>query len=352
MSGAVEVVTVASAAPAGWDRLTVDVPGGHVLQSAVWADHAVTLGWRPLFMTFTDGGAALVLTRRRRPLPGLLAYASRGPAPGRGGPAAAAMRALALGGWARAARATILAVDPELPADDTYDTTLAAGGFVATEELQPSRHRLEVTWPVGATEAELRAGLGKTTRQRLRAAQTNGIVAREDAAGDRLAELGRLLDATALRKGFTFSSQRGFLAWWRALLAAGRGRLLVAEADDRLLGGLILYRQGGHLATAFSADDPAHRSRYAGTMQLLRWTAMTMALGEGMTVLDLGGVDVAGARRPPAPGEATWGLYQHKLGFGAHWIESAGAHELVLKPTVYRAALLARAARRAVRPPR
>ncbi|MFI5261321.1 MAG: lipid II:glycine glycyltransferase FemX [Candidatus Limnocylindrales bacterium] len=349
MSGPLEVASVGDRPTPDWDARTVDVPGGHVLQSVVWADHAVSEGWRPRFATFTDGTAALLLVRPQRPLPGFLVYASRGPVGGPGGPEAAARRAVALGHWAREAGATILAVDPELPDDAGYEATLARAGFVPAEEIQPSRHRLEVTWVPGTTEVALRGGLSKTTRQRLRAAESGGNVVREDAAGERLAELGRLLDATALRKGFTFSSRQGFLAWWQALLRAGRGRFLVAEAGGQLLGGLILYRQGGHLATAFSADDPTTRARYAGTMQLLRWTAMTLALHEGMTSLDLGGVDVAGARRRPEPGEATWGLYEHKVGFGARWVESAGAHELVLRRAVYRASLLGRSVRRAAR---
>ena len=346
---AVAVEAVSDEAPVDWDARTVDVPGGHVLQSTVWAAHTAELGWRARFATFTDGGAALVLTRRRAPLPGFLAYASRGPVAAAGGAPAAAARALALGDWARQAGATVLAVDPELDADPAYEACLAAGGFIPAEEIQPSRHRLIVSWAAGAGEDALWAGLSKTTRQRVRAAQGRATTVREDAAGERLPDLGRLLDATALRKGFTFSSRQGFLSWWRRLLAAQRGRLLVAEAGERLLGALLLYHQGGHLATAFSADDPAARAEFPGTMQLLRWTAMTLSLEAGMPGLDLGGVDVPGARHQPGPGDATWGLYEHKVGFGAHWVESVGAHELVLRPTVYRAGLVARSARRALR---
>jgi lipid II:glycine glycyltransferase (peptidoglycan interpeptide bridge formation enzyme) len=346
---AVEVGAVTDVAPPGWDALTVDVPGGHVLQSTVWAAQTVEEGWRSRFVTFTDGAGALVLTRRRAPLPGFLAYASRGPVAGEGGARAAAARALALGRWARGAGATILAVDPELDADDAFEATLAAGGFVPAEEIQPSRHRLVVSWAPGTEEDALFAGLSKTTRQRVRSAQRQAVTVREDTAGERLPDLGRFLDATAVRKGFTFSSRHGFLAWWRRLLEARRGRLLVAEAGDRFLGALLMYRQGGHLATAFSADDPAARTAFAGTMQLLRWDAIRLALQGGMPCLDLGGVDVAGARRRPEPGDATWGLYEHKAGFGARWVESAGAHELVLRPAVYRAGLVARSARRALR---
>jgi lipid II:glycine glycyltransferase (peptidoglycan interpeptide bridge formation enzyme) len=42
-----------------------------------------------------------------------------------------------------------------------------------------------------------------------------------------------------------------------------------------------------------------------------------------------------------------YGLYQHKLSFGAHWLELSGAHERVVDPIGYRlgrtAAVLQRA---------
>jgi lipid II:glycine glycyltransferase (peptidoglycan interpeptide bridge formation enzyme) len=81
-------------------------------------------------------------------------------------------------------------------------------------------------------------------------------------------------------------------------------------------------------------------------MHLLRWTAMRMALAAGAPSIDLGGVDVPGARRRPEPGDANWGLYEHKVGFGAGWVESAGAHEIVLRPSVYRIQGLLRTVRR------
>jgi ribosomal protein L13 len=41
-----------------------------------------------------------------------------------------------------------------------------------------------------------------------------------------------------------------------------------------------------------------------------------------------------------------WGLYQHKLSFGGHWLELSGAHERVLDANRYRLGrLAARAAR-------
>jgi lipid II:glycine glycyltransferase (peptidoglycan interpeptide bridge formation enzyme) len=64
--------------------------------------------------------------------------------------------------------------------------------------------------------------------------------------------------------------------------------------------------------------------------------------------MDLGGVDVAGARRPPEPGEPTHGLYEHKRSFGAEWVELAGAHERVIRPWRYAAGRAVAKAARAV----
>jgi hypothetical protein len=62
--------------------------------------------------------------------------------------------------------------------------------------------------------------------------------------------------------------------------------------------------------------------------------------------MDLGGADVAGARRPPEPGEPTYGLYEHKRSFGAQWVALAGAQERVARAWRYAAG---RTAARAVR---
>jgi lipid II:glycine glycyltransferase (peptidoglycan interpeptide bridge formation enzyme) len=70
-------------------------------------------------------------------------------------------------------------------------------------------------------------------------------------------------------------------------------------------------------------------------MHLLRWRAIQLALAEGRDEMDLGGVDVAGARRPPEPGEPTFGLYEHKRSFGAEWVALAGAQERVGGPVRY-----------------
>ncbi|MGZ6313768.1 MAG: lipid II:glycine glycyltransferase FemX [Candidatus Limnocylindrales bacterium] len=340
---------VATDAPVGWDALTVDPPGGHVLQGLASAEDARRHGWHPRFATFGGDRAALLLTSRRAPLPGFFAYAPRGPISAGDPPEAVARRAVALAGWCRAQGGTILAVDPELEADPGYAAVLRAAGFHETEEIQPSRHRMVLRFAPGAGEAAIWAGIARSTRQRIRASERDGIAVRHDSAGARLDAFAALMDATARRRHFGFDASGDFVHWWRRVLAAGQARFLVAEREARLLGGLLLYVQGGLHATAFSADDASLRAAHPGTMHLLRWTAIREALAAGRPAIELGGVDLPGARARPRPGDSSWGMYEHKASFGATWLESAAAHEIVLRPLTYRAALALRSVRRALR---
>jgi lipid II:glycine glycyltransferase (peptidoglycan interpeptide bridge formation enzyme) len=334
---------------ADWDDHTVRAPGGHALQGTAWAEHRRSQGWRSRFVRFSDGRAALVLTHRQPPLPGFVAYAPRGPIAAGDGPERTAERAAALVEWLRPLGATILAVDPELDADSAYDRRLAATGFRPTEEIQPSRHRMVLPLPPGTTEESLLAGFAKTTRQRIRAAEKAGTSVREAEGDADLAALERFLDATAERKGFNFGADRGFLDWWRRAVGAGVAYAVTAENGGRVVGGLVAYLQGGHHATAFSADDASLRREIPGTMHLIRWHVIRRALEDGAPSVDLGGVDVAGHRDRPEPGDPSWGMYEHKASFGAQWVSSTAAHEIVLRPGVYRAGLVARTARRGVR---
>jgi lipid II:glycine glycyltransferase (peptidoglycan interpeptide bridge formation enzyme) len=79
------------------------------------------------------------------------------------------------------------------------------------------------------------------------------------------------------------------------------------------------------------------RAEHPGLLHLLRWRAIQLAIAAGCDEMDLGGVDVTGARRVPVKGEPMYGLYEHKHAFGAEWVEQAGAHEFVADRVRYAA---------------
>jgi lipid II:glycine glycyltransferase (peptidoglycan interpeptide bridge formation enzyme) len=218
-------------------------------------------------------------------------------------------------------------------------------GFAVAEEREPSIHVMRLELPPGLTEDDLWARLSKSTRQRIRSARDAGVRVRETGASDQLLEFDELLHERADVLGIGLQADRGYLRGWRLLIEEGLARLLLAEHDGATVGGLLLYRQGGVHATAYSADRADRRGDLPGTMHLVRWTAISDALSEGAAAVELGGVDLPGLRAPPQPGDPNRGLYEHKRGFGAEWVQRSPARRIVLRPGADR---LARIRRRAI----
>lgn len=349
-----------------WDVRTVRAPGGHVYQSTVWAAQRARLGWTPLHVLLDDEDRALVLLRSFPLVGGASAYIPRGPVVDpEGAGEEAARRVAALAHWLERRGVAVVATDAEVPAGE-YGAALRSAGFRPIPEIQPSRHRVSLGLAPGTADDAVRAGFTKSTRQRVGAAERDGIVVeRHDAAGwdgahplfvtprrplrDALEAFASLLEGTGERRGFRFGPRDVFIDWWAAAHAAGMLVYLDArdEADaSRSLGGLILYRHGGRLSTVHSADPPGVRESQPGVMHLLRWRAIQLAIREGCTEMDLGGVDTAPDHREPRDGDPMAGLYEHKRSFGATWVEMTGAHERVLSPVRYAAGRVAARASR------
>jgi lipid II:glycine glycyltransferase (peptidoglycan interpeptide bridge formation enzyme) len=353
---------------ADWDRRTVDAPGGHVYQSRAWAGQRARLGWKPLHVMLDPDHAALVLLRPFPVVGGASAYVPRGPVVGPGEePTAAAARVAALADWLAGRGVDVLATDAEIPAaEPAYGSALRTNGFHPIAEIQPSRHRVSLALPAAATDAKVRAGFSKSTRQRINLIEGERVVvSRYDTAGwdgdhplferptrlldEVLGAFATLLEGTGERRGFRFGPRQVFLDWWTIAHAAGLLVYLEARDDtdpERTLGGLILYRHGERLSTVHSADAPGVRGTHPGVMHLLRWRAIQLAIRERRTEMDLGGVDVGPDHTEPAKGDPMAGLYEHKRSFGAEWVEMTGAHERVIRPWRY---ALGRVAGRAAR---
>jgi lipid II:glycine glycyltransferase (peptidoglycan interpeptide bridge formation enzyme) len=375
-------VSVRDATPddlATWDAAAVDGPGGSVWQSRAWAEHAARNGWRPRHLVDDAGVPMLALLRPWPVVGGASAYVPRGPVSA-GDPAERVVDRL-VGAVDRlvADGVDVIATDAEIPAATGYPALLRAARFVPIEELMPSRDRMAVALDGDVSAAWER--IAKKTRQRIGSARRRGLVVRrfdvrdEDFAGgpsgtarppapllDQAAAVAlgpfhALLEATGTRRGFAIGSRAGSVEWWLAALRAGH--LVYLEVRDAvpiddwtdpqgtLLGGAIFFRQGGRLTYGHSGDRTDLRAAHPGVVHLVLWEALRLAVAQGAAELDLGGVDVAGARGIPAEGDPMWGLYEFKRAFGGEWIELSGAHEQVARPRRYAAGrALAAAARR------
>ena len=341
-SSSPRIVSDETTAPGAWDERAVHGPGGHVMQSATWAQYRRGQGTDPRFLGFDDGRVALATLRRSSGLPGVEATIRRGPAHGGDDAPSAGSRAAALARWARDQGARDLFMDPVHDADDSYAAAMDVAGFRVAPELDPSIHVMRLVFEAGADEATLRAGFSKSTRQRLRAAEDAGTQVRDDAEGRHLADFVVLMRQRADALGIPLQQGSDYLRGWQALMEADLARLLVAFHEDRLVGGLFLYRQSGIWATAYSADDASRRKELPGTMHLVRWAAISRALQDGAPAIELGGVDLPGRREPPRKGEPNRGLYEHKRGFGAEWVTRSPARRIVLRPWADRLATVRR----------
>jgi len=339
------VVTDSSTPPHDWDRRAVQTPGGHVMQSATWGTYRGAQGHEPHFLTFDDQRVALALLRRSSGLPGADATVRRGPAHGDEAPETSGARAAALATWARAVGARTLFLDPERPADPAYGTAMDAAGFVVADDLEPSIHVMRRELERGLDEEALLRSFSKSTRQRIRSAEKAGVTVSASDEPAHMLAFAELLHERADVVGMRLQTGTGFVDAWRRLVEADLGRLLLAEHEGELVGGLFLFRQGGIWATAYSADKAARRRELPGTMHLVRWTAIRAAHAEGCPAIELGGVDLPGHRTPPQPGDPNRGLYEHKRGFGAAWVHREPARRIVLSPGAER---LARIRRRAI----
>lgn len=345
----------------GWDALTVEVPDGDVKQSLAWAAHRRATGSTVHFLATDDGGYALAIGRRRPIVGGGRLYVPRGPV-GAGAPNRVRADRLAdLAGWARRAGYDEIVSDAEVRAESDYPMLLRERGFRAVEELEPSRHRMATPIPPGITEAEMREAIEPRARQPFTAAERKGhrVIRHDLLAGDApgegfeapadarghatreaLERFHDLLATTGERRGFRIGSRAAAVAWWTAALAAGHLlHLEIRGADDVYLGGSIFMRHGTRLSYGHAADVVERRSTHPGVAHLGLWRALQLAIREGRTELDLGGVDVAGARGLPAPDDAMYGLYKFKRAFLGEWIEQTGAHAQILRPTTRRVGL-------------
>lgn len=341
-----------------WDANTVDAPGGHVYQSRAWAEHRRVSGWAPRFLVTEDGGRVLALTRAWPAIGGGSAYLPRGPVAGAlaAGPAILAQRQIAVAEALAREGIDVVAADPEVPAPDAaFRRQILAAGFHPIEEIQPSRHRVSLPLGTGTDETSVFEGIAKSTRQRVRGAERDGVtvvrhdtrlgpdgagegcIAPPESAHVALDRFYDLLLETGERRHFSLGPRIAFVGWWRAAHDAGHLVYLEARAGETRepLAGLILFRHGGRLSTVHSGDHATSRADHPGALHLLRWRAIQLAIREGCTEMDLGGVDVTGARDEPGEGDPLYGLYQHKRAFGASWLELTGAHERVFDSRGY-----------------
>jgi peptidoglycan pentaglycine glycine transferase (the first glycine) len=312
-------------APPGWDDAAVRSPGGHVLQSAAWAEIREAQGWRAEFHQFGAPLPVALVLWRSLPAGQSLAYVPRGPIVGGESELAVALAKLAE--FARERRALFLKVDPEIDADRGAGA-LRAAGFRRAPDIQPVVATLELD--LGPEEDALFASLEKDTRWSVRQAEKRGVSVRDASGDDDLRALYDLYAETGQRAGFITRTWDYYRRMWGTLVAQGHAKVRVAEKDGKPVAGALTWRCGERDVYQSAATNEAGRSAYAA--YALLWRCIIEARQGGARRFDFGGIPADVTRKD----DPMYGPYLFKKGFGGTPRRFVGAHDAVPNELAYR----------------
>ncbi len=320
-----------------WDEFLAKTPGGHYVQSSLWARMKALSGWR----------ATRVVVRRRdclvagaqlltRPLPlvGSLGYVPKGPLVAADDPQLSHLVITALHQVAIAQRVVYLALQPPVNGQ-ALAHQLPGWGF----RPNPKIGTVTATIRIDLTPSldDLLAQMKKSTRANIRRGQSQGVRIREGAESD-WGTFYRLLTAASQRKQFPIYSEKYYAEMRRALGSRGHLKLFLAEYAGEAVSTLLAIPFGDSLFTHVSAWSGQHRERKPN--EVLEWTVMQWAKAQGYRYYDFEGIDPKAARAvlqgEPLPDSrlqvADRMVTRYKLGFGGQVTLLPGAYDYIYHP--------------------
>jgi peptidoglycan pentaglycine glycine transferase (the first glycine) len=311
---------IESVAQAGaWDATLASMPNPHLLQSYRWGELQAQFGWQAqrqfVDVDETTVPVSLLVTPTLVP-GGRYGYIGKGPAL-----AAAGLNA-ALGPLQTLARnhgLAFLTIEPEVekgwvPPPPWRQTTAIQPEHTSIIDLRPG-------------PAEILAGLKPKTRYNVRLAEKRGVVVQ---ASEDVSAFARLAEMTSARHRIQLAREPYYRALHDLMAADGSARLFLAHHDDKPIAGIMVVRFAGRATYLFGASAPYGRNLMPA--YLLHWHAIQETRRLGDVEYDLWGL-------PPddRPGHPWSGLWQFKSGWNGRLVTYAGAFDLPLNVTMWRA---------------
>lgn len=328
--------------PELWDAFVSSHPSGHLLQSWGWGALKSSAGWHPLRLALYDErkaeivAAAQVLRRAPGFLPprvGHLAYIPRGP----------------VLDWAREdeqgqslwrefffrllpslKKSGAIAVQVELPLVDTSDAGVTARAcledlcFRPAQPVQPAR---SILLDLAPAEDALLASMKEKWRYNVRLAARRGVEVRPAQGEQDVRAWYSLLQTTGQRDRFGIHTFDYYLRAWQLFTPREQARLLLAEADGRLLAGIFVGCMARSALYLYGASGNEQRSLMPN--YLLQWEAIRWAKRLGARSYDFWGIPAT-----DDPGESMAGVYRFKSGWGGQVVRFAGNFEYGFYPHI------------------
>lgn len=194
--------------------------------------------------------------------------------------------------------------------------------------VQPSS---TVILPVNLSEDDVLAVMKSKTRYNIRLAFKKGVKV-SDAGIEKLVSWYSLYEETAKRDRIAIHSFEYYRYLFELSETYGTEapvlKLLLAEADNELLAGIIIALKGEYAWYLYGASSG--RKRNYMSAYALQWRAIELAKGNGCKYYDLFGI-------PPSPDPAhpMYGLYRFKTGFGGNVFHRYGSYDFIGRQGLY-----------------
>jgi len=318
---------------AAWDTFLAQTPGGHHVQTSLWAQVKAMLGWRPVRLVVTQderivGGAQILL----RPLPvvGKVGYVAKGPLFAVEDPALITLVITELQRLARQHHIQYLTIQPANAEENLIQVLLNSGFRPSSMRVAPKATLLLELSPDIET---IMAEMSRKTRYNIRLSGRKGITVREGSEQD-LESYYQILTATGRRQDFSPYPKRYFLEMWRALRPHGYIHLLIAEYKGEAVSGQLAVPFGDTVINKMSVWNGRHGKRRPN--EALQWAAIRWAKAQGYRYYDFEGIKPAAAtaliNEEPLPDSVKQTVTSFKLGFGGQAMLFSGAYDYLYNP--------------------
>jgi len=316
-----------------WDTFLARVPGGHHVQSSLWAQVKAVLGWRSARFVVMRGeeiaaGAQILI--RTLPLAGAIGYVPKGPLFAYDDPVLARLVLDELRQFARSHRIQYLAMQPPNIAE-AFDRQLPDQGFQpASVELVPTATVLS---DLEKDLDTILADMSRKTRYNVRVGERKGISIREGVESD-LPTYYRMVVETSQRQEFAPFPEEYFREMWRVLSPHGYIKLFLAEYEGEVVSAQLAIPFGDTLINKLSVWSGRHGDRRPN--EALQWAAIQWAKSNGYRYYDFEGIKPEAARailaQEPLPDSMQQTVTSYKLGFGGQVTLFPGACRYIYNP--------------------
>ena len=311
-----------------WNGALLALPAPHALQTWEWGQVKRRHNWVPTRLLWQQDGQVLAAAQvLRRPVPRTpwgISYAPKGPILDDLDDALVAQVLSSLEHHARKTRSITLKIDPDTNHPQVQQQLLARGWRYSREQIQ-FRNTGLIDLTLG--EQDLLMAMKSKTRYNIRLAGRKGVQVRSGTVAE-IPLFYEMYAETGQRDGFLIRPLDYYQDAWQVFLDAGMGHMLLAEVQDEVVAGMILFRFGERAWYMYGASTGKHRNRmpsYALQWEAIRWTKSV-----GCTTYDLWG-----APDELDESDSMWGVWRFKAGLGAVFTPHLGAYDYAPSRLLY-----------------